>query len=321
MNELLNACNLLGWDTRVRQEEILIKVCPFCGNPKWNFQLSATKGLYHAWCCNAGGSLRGLSKFFPLGDIVKYKKYVKEVETFGLTENDLSSLKIFSEFTELNKLTKKNALIVEDFLRKRGITLPEALEYKIRFGDEKIFTDETLKKRYTNRVIVPLFDISGNLVFFTGRSVERDTKLKYINCDVRRKRFLPVYLGNKHQNTVLLVEGVFDSIAIHQAGYSSIPLLSMDISELQLFALMGVGFKNIVIALDAGEFENSYKLYRRLLKVGLNPYVLLREGDDFDCISREEIKVMVERTLEANSEEVRENMFFAKVACTMKDRR
>ena len=69
MSELVNACNLLGWNTKVKQDEILVEICPFCGNQKFNFQISTTKLVYHCWACSVGGSLNGLSKFFPLGNI------------------------------------------------------------------------------------------------------------------------------------------------------------------------------------------------------------------------------------------------------------
>ena len=321
MNELLNACNLLGWNTRVRQDEILIEVCPFCGNARWNFQLSTSKLFYHCWACSAGGSLRSLSKFFPLGNTAKLRKTSQEKpEAFGLTESDVNSLKIFTRFTELNKLEKKDKEVVEKFLQKRGLSLYEASVYKIRYAESKIFIDEIEKKRYTNRVIVPLFDISGNLVFFTGRSVDNNS-LKYLSCDVKRKRFLPVYLGKKFPDTVLLVEGAFDAIAVHQAGFSSIPLLSMDITELQLFALLGIGFEKIVIALDSGEFDNSYKLYQKLAKVGMKPWVLVRDvGGDWDEVDRKDIKLAVDN-LTSKFDDVRESLFMGKVNSLIKFRR
>jgi DNA primase len=240
---------------------------------------------------------------------------------FGLTESDVNSLRIFSQFTELNKLTKSDKEIVEKFLEKRGISLAEALEYKIRYFSATIVIDETLKKRYNERVIVPLFDISGNLVFFTGRSTNKDAKFKYLNCDVKRKRFLPVYMGKENPNTVLLVEGVFDAIAVHQAGFSAIPLLSMDVTPLQVFALLGIGFDKIVIALDSGEFDSSLKLYQKLIKVGLSPYILFRVGEDLDCVSRASIKEMVSHLLSLNQDSQRENLLREKAINLMKARR
>jgi len=322
MDELLSACNLLGWNTRVRQDEILIGVCPFCGNSKYNFQISTTKLIYHCWACSASGTLRGLSKFFPLGNVAKLRKTTTEKpEVFGLTESDVNSLKIFTQFTELNKLNKKDKDAVEKFLQKRGISMAEALEYKIRYFSEAIVIDETLKKRYNERVIVPLFDISGNLVFFTGRAIKDDVKFKYLNCDVKRKRFLPVYLGKENPNTVLLVEGVFDAIAVHQAGFSAIPLLSMDITDLQLFALLGIGFEKIVISLDPGEFDSSLKLFQKLTKVGLISYILFRVGEDLDCISRASIKEFVSHLLSSNQDSQRENLLKEKAISLMKARR
>ena len=322
MNELVNACNLLGWNTRVKGEEILVEVCPFCGNARWNFQLSDSKACYHCWSCDAKGTLRGLSKFFPLGSAAKSKKFTQEkTEAFGLTKEDVDSLKIFEKFCSLNKLDKSEKIEVENFLQNRGISLDEATGYKIKYSTAKINIDLETKKRYNNRVIVPLFDISGNLVYFVGRSVEKDATLKYVNCEVKRKRFLPVYLGKEQPNTVLLVEGVFDAIAVHQAGFSAIPLLSMSISDLQIFALLGIGFEKIVIALDPGEFDSSNNLYQKLTKVGLKPYVFLRGGEDFDLVARDEIKTAVNSLLLTNPDTIRDQLLQGRVTKLLSKRR
>lgn len=321
MNELISACNLLGWNTKTRQEQLLVEVCPFCGNRKFNFEISSIKFVYHCWACNTSGSLRGLNKYFPLGNFAKDSKVkLEKVEVFGLTSDDTNSLKIFDKFIEINKLDKDDRKAIELFCHKRGISWEEAIEYKIRYATSKIQVDERDRKKYTNRIIVPLFDISGSLVFFTGRSIDDKSSLKYLNCDVKRKRFLPVYLGKSLPNIVLLVEGVFDAIAIHQIGFSAIPLLSMDISEMQLFALMGIGFDKIVIALDAGEFNSSYKLYNKLSKMGLNPYVFLREGEDFDCLDRAKLKIEIDNLL-SKPEASQDTMFLGKVSHLLKSRR
>jgi len=323
MSELLNACNLLGWKTRERQDEILIEVCPFCGNSKFNFQISTSKFVYHCWACSVGGSLSNLAKFFPLGDTAKQRKILpKESEIFGLTIDDVNYLKIFAQFLELNKLEKNDKEIVNKFLEKRGIPFEKALEYKIRYSTAKIFIDEKLKKRYTNRIIIPLFDISGSLVYFVGRAVEENNPLKYCNCEIKRKRFLPVYLSKENPNTVILVEGVFDAIAVHRAGFSSIPLLSMNITDMQLFALLGIGFEKIVISLDPEEFTSSYKLFQKLIGVGLKPWVMLRTGqEDIDCLGTAKITEMINSLLLSNPDEVRESLLVGQVSHLLKARR
>jgi len=320
VSELEQACRLLGWNTRLRKDELLVEVCPFCGNPKYNFQISTTKGVYHAWCCNAKGSLRGLGRFFPLGDVAKHSRVkLPKEEAFGLTPEDTQQLQVFSKFKELIKLDSATRREVEGFLAGRGLTFDQAIGYKIRYCDQKILLDETREKRYNkvtyeNRLIIPLFDISGNLVFFVGRALDKSNSTKYLNCGVKRKRFLPVYLGSTNPDTVLLVEGVFDALAAHQTGYSAIPLLSMDIGSPQLFSLLGIGFDRIVLSLDSGEVENSHMLYDKLSAVGLCPWMWLRDkGEpDLDLLSRSDVQARINSLLALDPKRIRDEALVGK---------
>ncbi|GAG76406.1 unnamed protein product, partial [marine sediment metagenome] len=45
---------------KVSGKEIMYRVCPFCGNDRYNLSVNFEKGVYHAWCCGKGGRISGL---------------------------------------------------------------------------------------------------------------------------------------------------------------------------------------------------------------------------------------------------------------------
>src|SRR5665213_2411470 len=40
---------------KVDKDQIKIKVCPYCNNDRFNFEVSSSKGVYHCWVCGVGG--------------------------------------------------------------------------------------------------------------------------------------------------------------------------------------------------------------------------------------------------------------------------
>lgn len=82
---------------------------------------------------------------------------------------------------------------------------------------------------FVNRVIFPIFDLRGNVIAFSGRTLEKESKgMKYLNS-----RGTPVYEKSKTlfalnfaKNTsvksgrLILCEGNVDVISLHQAGFT-----------------------------------------------------------------------------------------------------
>jgi len=87
--------------------------------------------------------------------------------------------------------------------------------------------------------------------------------------------------------------------------------------------LLGVGFKNIVIALDSGEFESSNRLYKKLFQVGLIPWIWLRPAgeEDLDTIPRNEIHSRIDTLLSSDKSLIRDELLVGKVNSLLKGRR
>lgn len=81
---------------------------------------------------------------------------------------------------------------------------------------------------FVNRVIFPIFDIRGNVIAFSGRTLESDPKgMKYLNSrgtpvyEKSRTLFAMNFAKNKAAKTkrLILCEGNVDVVTLHQAGF------------------------------------------------------------------------------------------------------
>ena len=48
---------------KVSKDEIILKVCPYCENARFNFQVSTSKEIFHCWVCGARGKIEHRSLF------------------------------------------------------------------------------------------------------------------------------------------------------------------------------------------------------------------------------------------------------------------
>lgn len=107
-------------------------------------------------------------------------------------------------------------------LRGLGYTDEELLAAGLIKRSEK----GTLYDVFRNRVMVPIFDVRGNVIAFGGRNLG-DEKPKYINTAETQvyKKGRTVFAMNLAKKSVnrryILCEGYLDVIALHQAGFDT----------------------------------------------------------------------------------------------------
>lgn len=134
----------------------------------------------------------------------------------GLTQSIIKSFGLgvaLDEWDSLFKHLKAKGFSAEDMLQANVITKSNKGSYFDRFRDRSMF---------------PIINIRGNVIGFSGRRRTEDkTVAKYVNTGDT-----PVY--NKSQNLfalnlakshcaeqIILVEGNFDAVALHQAGFKN----------------------------------------------------------------------------------------------------
>lgn len=111
---------------------------------------------------------------------------------------------------------------IEEWFEIENIDSKKAVESGVMSINEK----GEIKNRFYNRVIVPLENTSGDVVAFAGRTIEKDSQVKYINgseTDIFQKSDFIYNLKNARQQVnlsgrLILLEGYMDVISADAAG-------------------------------------------------------------------------------------------------------
>jgi DNA primase len=145
----------------------------------------------------------------------------------------------------------------KEYLLKQGFTVTEI----VKAGIAKETSDG--KEPYDvfrNRVMFPLFDQGGRVVAFSGRTLEKGPDIpKYVNSPetelYKKSELLYGYdrakHGIRHLDFSLLVEGQFDVVMSHQAGYNNTVAVSGTALTLQHVQLLERLSSRVVLALDS----------------------------------------------------------------------
>ncbi|TXI09722.1 MAG: DNA primase, partial [Polynucleobacter sp.] len=231
---------------------------PFKQERTPSFYVSPDKGLYHCFSTGKGGDMftfiqemegldfKGALKVLADKAGVSLKNWnpKEKEEKDRLYEAMEEATKIFEDF--LSRSTE-----VKDYIRNRGIEENTIKEFRIgyvpdgwrnlydtlksKFSDTELSLVGLIKKTekgvydtFRDRIMFPICDSSGRVIAFSGRIFKDDGKSgKYVNSpdtplfnksDVlfaidKAKNYIRKY------NFTTIVEGQFDVISLHQAGF------------------------------------------------------------------------------------------------------
>jgi DNA primase len=138
-----------------------------------------------------------------------------------------------------------------NYLISRGITDEMIEKYSVGFCD---------KGSHKGRIVVPSYDLKGELNYYIARSWDPKSRAKYKNPEAEKDKII----FNEHLinwgEDIFLVEGVFDGFFLP----NSIPMLGKHMSSLLFDSLYKKAKGLITIALDGDAFKDSIKLYNEL---------------------------------------------------------
>ena len=172
---------------------------------------------------------------------------------------------VFTYFGEkANQLQLRRELLKKNIRHKRsesvGLSFPQNIvPYQGNWRDIK---PETYKKfeafqhhdsDYIGRIVFPVRDISGRIVAFNGRHTTGGTP-KYMISPTGAK--MPLFPAVKPiQGSVILVEGIFDMINLHDKGLENAVCCfgTKNINEDKLRMLSIQGVEEVIIFFDGDE--------------------------------------------------------------------
>jgi DNA primase len=212
----------------------------------------------------------------------------------------------------------KERRLNDAMIRKFGLGMaPDAWDSLLTAALEKGYRKELLAKagliaqredasgslpsfydRFRNRIIFPIYNLSGSVIAFGARVLKNDPKSpRYINSPEteiyhKSKVLYGLHLAKKaicDNDECLLTEGYMDVIALHQAGIeNAVASSGTSLTEEQI-RLIGRYTKNITVLFDGDPagIKASLRSIDLILEQGLNvKVVLFPDGEDPDSFAR-----------------------------------
>lgn len=323
-------------------------VCPFHDDHSPSMSVSEEKQIYTCFSCGASGNV---FKFIQDYDSVPFLEAVKKCAdisgikfSYGKKKEynkhqDLLDIYSFASKLYQNNLYSSLGKNAREYLKSRRLDDEIIKEFQIGLSlNEPSVLSDALKKKYNdkillrsglvsegeynlydtyrNRIMFPLYDLTGNIVGYNGRIYDNNDSInKYINSretDIFKKGELLFNYHRAKENTrnykfVIIVEGQIDAIRCYQAGYKNVVAsLGTAITKQHAMLLRKLS-NNIVLCFDgdkAGEKATNSAI-DELSKLGIEPkivrlpnnmdpdeYILKNGKDSFDEIINNPLNIM-----------------------------
>ena len=313
-----------------------IGLSPFKNEKTPSFTVNDEKGFYHCFSTSEHGNIFDFlmkTRSLKFGEAVKvlateagmqiykFSKFDKEKEE--RYNNYKKIIKEYCEYFQKQLLDKKN-LFALDYLKKRKLTDETIKKFKLGYVPINNFFEELKKKysiedikstglyyfieknqkyidRFKNRIIFPIFNLSGDVIAFGGRIINSDNLAKYINSPETEfyKKGRQVFNLNfaKEERSlskeVIIVEGYMDVISLYSRGVRNVISNSgTALTETQI-NLIWKFFSDPIICLDGDKSgqQAAIRIAERLFPL-INEenrifFTILEQGKDPDDIIKE----------------------------------
>ncbi len=273
-------------------------ICPFHDDHTPSMSVSKDRQLFKCFVCGKGGNVFTFVKDY---ENISFLEAVKKVaDKVGIPLDFTPIKKVNSKFKEdyeimefttkifQNNLNSKEGVKAKEYLLKRNITDDIIKEFQIGFAlDNRTYLYNVLKKKnydinklddlgliskdgidahdkFVNRIMIPLTNLEGSTVGFTGRIFNGEDLAKYINTKetaiYKKGDLLFNYYNAKkyirESKSAILVEGNMDAIRMYSSGCkNTLALMGTAITSMQVEILKKLRVP-IILMLDndaAGE--------------------------------------------------------------------
>jgi len=277
--------------------------CPYCNHHKKKMSVNFANGYWKCWVCDARGKniYRIVRKF---GTYQQRQKYLELQGRLDLNEfddlfkelNNIEEKQVVEmpkEFISLcNKDQEMDSTDAFRYLSSRGIGRREILKWKIGYCKEGT---------YAGRIIIPSFDMDGDLNYFIARSFVGHSR-RYLNPPADRDIVFNE-LNIDWDEPIILVEGAFDAVA---AGENAIPILGSTLREKsRLFQAIALHDTPVYMALDKDAEKKAGWIIRSFLKYDIEVFKVPIDDADVSEMGSKEFKERL-----SDSRKIQSEMYF-----------
>jgi DNA primase len=296
IKERLSIVDVVGQHVKLTKAgKSLTGLCPFHKEKTSSFHVSLERGTYHCFGCGEGGDIFA---FIEKVEGVDFKTALKQLaERAGVTLEQYGGAR-GEDTSKKDRLREAMARAAQfytkqlfgsealKYAKSRGLTdetisswsmgyAPEGWRTLLEaLGAEGFKTEELLAAglvkeadgkpgtyydRFRNRLMFPIFDVTGRVVAFTGRALSKEEPAKYLNSPETPLYHKSEILFGMHRakdairlrGFTILVEGQMDALLAHQAGFENVVALSGTALTERHLALMKRYSENLMLVLDA----------------------------------------------------------------------
>lgn len=298
-------------------------VCPFHDDSNPSMCVSREKQIYTCFSCHATGNVFTFLMNYEHIDFKETLRYLGE--KVGVNVSGIQIKQKSNRFDKLydaykfsvkyfqNNLSSSIGKMAKSYLAGRGITDEIIKEFEIGLSLESRddLTKLLMKKEYdlatlnriglssddhdiyNDRIMFPLYDVSGNVVGFSGRIYKDNGQNKYLNTKeteiFKKGEMLYHYHIAREEcrlkKSVIVMEGFMDVIRASTIGVkNTVALMGTALTKEQI-ALIKRLSNNIILCLDGDGpgVKAATSIGEELLKQGVEvKVVMLPDNDDPD---------------------------------------
>ncbi len=315
-------------------------LCPFHSERSPSFFVSPTMQRYKCFGCGETGDVYTFLEKYDGMSFYEALKYLADeqgvqLESFHKTSDDserdelLAVLSLAKEYYHFLLTEHKAGEPGRVVLKERGISKDSIKLFQLGYSlpawdglltylhGKKKYSLELLESaglilkgnngryydRFRGRIMFPLRNHRGQIVGFSGRVLEKDTKeAKYINSpetSVYHKSKMLFGLSELYQQIrkagqIVIVEGEFDVISSAQAHVDTVAAIKGSALTAEHAKLLGRTVQTVLLALDtdAAGVEATKKAIVTLRETALDlKVVVLPSGKDPDDLARKDPKL------------------------------
>lgn len=300
-----------------------VALCPFHNDHSPSLIISPEKQIFNCFTCRTGGNVfsfvmkyENVSFAEAVSIVAKKVGFNLKNDVFVKSENKYSKDYEIYEYAMkyyLNNINTTDGSKAREYLLKRGINETIIKEFKLgysgsskdtfyKLATNKGWDTETLNKlglinkvnenvydTFINRVVIPIENLKGEVVGFTGRIFNgEDNTAKYLNTketEIFKKSSLLFNYHNaknyiRDRKSVIVVEGNMDAIKMSAKGFKNVvALMGVALSKEQIDILKRLKVP-VILMLDndnAGE-EATIKNGESLINSGVDTKVVRLSG-------------------------------------------
>ncbi len=293
-------------------------LCPFHTEKDPSFYVSSDKGIFYCFGCKKGGNaINFLMEYEKLDFPTAIKRLAKNL---GIEIDMTKGLK-YREIYEVNELacqfyslclTKEIGKRGRHYLKERKIDLEKLKDFRlgyapssgglVTFMRQKGISIERLDKAglistereiFRDRLIFPIFNVSGRIIGFGGRGIDDYIKPKYLNSPEtpifkKGEVLYGLYQSRDVMRTkgeAILVEGYFDLLSLFQKGINNVCApLGTSLTESQAILISRFSKKvNILFDGDISGIKAALRAIGLLINAQVDVFVTsLPENTDPD---------------------------------------